>query len=114
MEAGIGTLTRLGNAVMDAVLVVVEPTPRSIDVGQRAYELARDHDHGRVVIVANRVVDDADTQRIRAAFPGADVWPVPADEAIVDAEREGVAPIDSAPASAAVRSLSALATMLLG
>ncbi len=35
-EAGIGTLTRLGETPVDVVLVVVEPTPKSLEVGARA------------------------------------------------------------------------------
>ena len=55
LEAGIGTLTRLADASVDVVVVVVEPTPRSIDVAQRAVELARERKQGRVVLVANQI-----------------------------------------------------------
>ena len=113
LEAGIGTLTRLGDQRVDAVLVVVEPTPKSIEVGTRAAELAREKSLGRVVVVASRVRDDADLATVQAAFPGYDIVPVPDDAAIVRAERQGEAPLDTAPDAPAVRALVALAESLL-
>lgn len=112
LEAGIGTMTRLQDKSVDAVLVVVEATPRSIQVGVRAAELARDRALGTVLIVANRIRSDADLAAITAAFPDDDVIVVPDDEAIVRAERDGVAPLDTEPDSPAVRALVALAQRL--
>ena len=113
LEAGIGTLTRLGDQRVDAVLVVVEPTPKSIEVGTRAAELAREKSLGRVVVVASRVRGDADLATVQAAFPGYDIVAVPDDAAIVRAERQGVAPLDTAPDAPAVRALVELAESLL-
>ena len=111
-EAGVGTLTRLGEQRVDTVLVVVEATPKSIEVGQRAVQLAQEKLLQRVVIIANRVRGEDDLAAIRAAFPGIDVVPVPDDPAIREADRQGVAPIDHAPDSPAVRALVALAERL--
>jgi CO dehydrogenase maturation factor len=113
LEAGIGTLTRLGDQRVDAVLVVVEPTPKSLEVGRRAAELARQRPIGRVIVVASRVRGDADLSTVKAAFPGYEVVPVPDDPAIVRAERQGVAPMDSAPEAPAVQALVDLAESLL-
>ena len=113
MEAGIGTLTRLGEERVDAVLVVVEPTPKSIEVGQRAAELARDKQLGRLIIVASRVRTDADMETIARAFAGQEVVAIPDDPAIVEADRKGVAPLDLAPDSPAVQALCRLAQSLL-
>lgn len=113
MEAGIGTLTRLGEERVDAVLVVVEPTPKSIEVGQRAAELARDKLLGRLIIVASRVRNDADMDTITRAFPDQEIVPIPDDPAIVEADRKGVAPLDLAPDSPAVTALCQLARSLL-
>ena len=113
MEAGIGTLTRLGEERVDAVLVVVEPTPKSIEVGQRALELAQDKLLGRVIIVASRVRNDADMETLAAAFPDQELVAIPDDPAIVEADRKGVAPLDLAPESPAVRALCDLARSLL-
>ncbi len=111
-EAGIGTLTRMGTGDVDAVLVVVEPTPKSLEVGSRAADLAREKSLGRVVVVANRVRGEEDLTRVRAAFPEHEVIVVPDDPIIVDADRAGVAPIDLAPEAPAVRALAGLADLL--
>jgi CO dehydrogenase maturation factor len=111
-EAGVGTLTRLGEQRVDTVLVVVEATPKSIEVGQRAMQLAQEKLLQRVIIIANRVRGDDDLATIRAAFPGVDVVPVPEDPAIREADRYGVAPIDHAPHAPAVRALVTLAEQL--
>ena len=113
LEAGIGTLTRLGDQRVDAVLVVVEPTPKSIEVGMRAAGLARSKQLGRVVVVASRVRGDEDMATIAAAFPDDEVVAIPDDPAIVEADRKGVAPLDLAPDSPAVRALCDLARSLL-
>ena len=113
LEAGIGTLTRLGEQRVDAVLVVVEPTPKSIEVGVRAAGLAREKQLGRVIIVASRVRDDADLATIAESFPDHEIVAIPDDPAIVAADRKGVAPLDMAPDSPAVRALSALAASLV-
>ena len=113
LEAGIGTLTRLADQKVDHVLVVVEPTPKSIEVGVRAASLAREKSLGRVIVVASRVGSEADLQAIKDALPGHEVVPIPDDPAIVEADRNGVAPLDTAPDSPAVRALVELAESLL-
>lgn len=113
LEAGIGTLTRLADQRLDAVLVVVEPTPKSIEVGTRAAALANDKNLGRMIVVTSRVRDNHDLDRVRAGFPGTEVVSVPDDPAIMAAEREGVAPLDVAADAPAVRALIGLAESLL-
>jgi CO dehydrogenase maturation factor len=112
-EAGLGTVLRLSDNPVDVVVVVVEPTAKSLEVGRRAAESVREGNLGRVVVTANRVRDDDDAARVRAAFPGLDVVLVPDDPAIVAAERQGVAPLDAAPDSPGVRVLVDLAQSLL-
>lgn len=113
LEAGIGTLTRLGEAAVDVVLIVVEPTPKSLEVGRRAAEQARDKSVDRLVVVASRVRGDADRDAVVAAFPDERVVVVPDDPAVVAAERRGVAPLDSAPDAPAVGALVDLAQSLI-
>ena len=115
-EAGVGTLTRLEEQKVDAIVVVVEATPKSIEVGMRAVQLAQEKLLQRVVIVANRVRGDHDTETIRAAFaayPDVEIVAVPDDDKIREADRFGVAPIDHAPDAPAVRALVGLAEQLL-
>ena len=113
LEAGIGTLTRLGDQRVDAVLVVVEPTPKSIEVGQRAVVLAKEKQLGRIVVVASRIRGDADLATMAEHFPDAEIVPIPDDPAIVEADRKGVAPLDLAPDAPAVQALCNLARSLL-
>ena len=112
LEAGIGTLTRLQSETIDIVVVVVEPTPRSIEVAHRTIELARQRAQGRVVVVANRVTCDDDVERISVGLAGAEIVVVPDDAAVMDADRRGVSPLDSAPNSPAVVALEGLAALL--
>lgn len=112
LEAGIGTLTRLDERGVDVVVIVVEPTPKSLEVGIRAADVARDRSVERIVVVANRVRGDEDVERVRAAFPDHEIVAVPHDDAIVDADRHGSAPLDVAPDAPAVRALVGLATTL--
>ncbi len=113
LEAGIGTLTRLDEGAVDIVVVVVEPVPRSMDVGARAAAVAADKGIGRLVIVANRVRDGADLDAIKATFAGHEIVVVPDDDAIVEADRRGVAPLDMAAQAPAVQALSGLAERLV-
>lgn len=112
-EAGIGTLTRMGDQPVDVVLVVVEPTPKSIEVGVRASALARDKTLGRVIIVASRIRNEDDLAVVTKAFPDDELVAVPADDAIVEADRDGHAPLDASPDAPAVRAIVALAESLV-
>jgi CO dehydrogenase nickel-insertion accessory protein CooC1 len=112
-EAGLGTVLRM-DAAVDTVIVVVQPTVKSIEVGLRAVEAVRERGLGRVAVVANRLTDDDDLARMRAAFDGVDLMMVPDDPAIGEAERRGVAPLDHAPSSPAVTALVHIAHELVG
>lgn len=114
LEAGIGTLTRLDDAAIDVVLVVVEATPKSIEVGQRAVEVATARAAGRVIVVANRVRSTDDRAVLDTAFPRQELIEVPDDPAVVQADRDGVALLDHAPDAPAVQALSLLARAVVG
>lgn len=112
LEAGIGTLTRLPEGSVDTTLVIVEPTPRSIDVGQRAVLVALERQQGRITIVANKVADDEDEARVRAAFDTHHVVTVPVDQVVIDADRQGKSPMDINPNAPAVNAIAGLASWL--
>jgi len=112
-EAGLGTVLRLDGNPVDVVVIVVEPTVKSLEVGRRAAESVREGRLGRVVVTANRVRSSEDEARVRAAFPGLDPVMVPDDPAIAAAERHGMAPLDAAPDAPGVRALVGLAESLL-
>ncbi len=113
LEAGIGTLTRLADDQLDAVLLVVEPTAKSIEVGVRAARLVREKSLGHLVVVASRVCDDADRAALVAALGDAEIVVVPQDDEILAADRRGLAPLDVAPDAPAVRALAAMAESLV-
>ncbi len=113
LEAGIGTLTRMSEKGVDAVLVVVEATPKSLEVGVRAAALAEERSLGRLIVVANRVRGEEDLDVIRSAFPSQEMVTVPDDPAIPAADRAGVAPLDASPDAPAVRALVDLGERLL-
>ena len=113
LEAGIGTLTRLSDGLDIIVVVVVEPTSKSIEVGRRAADFVREKSLGRLVVVANRLTGDEDFERIRAAFSGYDVVPIPDDPAVAEADRQGAAPLDRTPDAPAMRALVDLAGQLV-
>jgi CO dehydrogenase maturation factor len=95
-ESGLGTVLRLEGQPVDVVVVVVEPTAKSLEVGRRAADAVRQGGLGRVVVTANRVSDEEDVARVRAAFPGLEPVLVPKEPAIGAAERRGEAPLDVA------------------
>jgi CO dehydrogenase maturation factor len=113
LEAGLGTLSRAEAGLVDALLVIVEPNAKSREVAQRAIAMARERGIGRILVVANRVRDGADLALVREALPAEEIIAVPDDPAVLEADRRGLAPLDTAPASPAVRALSALARRLI-
>lgn len=114
LEAGIGTVMRLQEGQADVVLIVAQPTAKSLNVASRAVDLATDRG-ARMIVVANRVRDDEDLALIRAAV-GEDVEMVvvPDEPAIALADREGRAAIDVDEDAPGVRVLIELANRLAG
>ena len=110
MEAGVGTLLRMEKGDVDVVLVVANPSAKSIEVARRAVDIAAPL--ARVVVVANRVSESSDVEAVRAAIPGLDLAVVPDDPAIARADRDGRAPIDVDPDAPAVRALRELGERL--
>ena len=111
LEAGVGTLLRLQPGQADVVLVVANPMAKSIDVARRAVETATS-EGSRVIVVANRVRDEADVEAIRSALDGHDLVVVPDEPAIERADREGRAPIDVDAGAPGVRAILELAERL--
>jgi CO dehydrogenase maturation factor len=110
-EAGLGTLMRMRESV-DEIVVVAEPTVKSMEVARRAVAYARERELGRVWVLANRVRDEEDERRVREVL-GEMTWVVPEDEAVVAAERQGVGVVDGASAGPAVAAIQRLAAALM-
>ena len=111
LEAGIGTVLRLQEGQADVVVVVAQPTAKSLDIARRAVETAAEKT-ARTIVVANRVRDDEDLAVIREAVGDCELIVVPDDEAIAQADREGRAAIDVDPDSPGVRAIIGLADRL--
>jgi CO dehydrogenase maturation factor len=112
LEAGVGTLLRIGESQADRILVVANPTAKSIEVARRAIEIAA----GRapVTVIANRVRGDEDLEAIRSAVNGQEVVAIPEEPTIARADREGVAPIDVDADAPGIKALLELADRLAG
>lgn len=111
LEAGVGVLSRMEAENVDLVLVVANPTAKSIEVARRAIETAVARG-SRVVVVANRVSGDDDVEAIRHALGDVDMVVIPEDPAIARADEEGLAPIDVDSSAPGVRALIGLSERL--
>jgi CO dehydrogenase maturation factor len=94
------------------LLIVVEPYFKSLEAAGRIAELARGLGVPTLYAVANKVQSERDEAAIRAycaehELPVLAVVPFDAD--VSEAEREGVAILDSAPDAAAVGAIQKLA-----
>lgn len=112
LEAGVGTLERLERGQVDVVLVVTNPTAKSLEVARRAIELVSDL--AEVIVLANRVRDESDLDLVRSVVGDHELIVIPEDAVIAAADREGTAPIDLDPDSPGVSALVRLADRLAG
>ena len=110
MEAGLGTVSRILPGQLDMVVVVAEPTAKGIDIARRAAQIGANR--AQVMMVANRVKVDNDSEAIRTALGEHDLVVVPEEPAILDADRAGLAPIDVDADAPGVRALLGLAERL--
>jgi CO dehydrogenase maturation factor len=97
----------------ETVLVVVEPTAKSLLTGRRLARLALAEDRGwTIVAVANKVREPGDVERVAARTGLEVVGAVPWDEALAEAEQREAAPIDMAPRSPGVLAVESLVERL--
>jgi CO dehydrogenase maturation factor len=112
LEAGVGVLSRMEPGRVDIVLVVANPTAKSIEVARRAIDTAAARD-SRVLVLANRVRDERDLDAIREALGDHEIVAIPEDPAIARADMEGRAPMDVDGSGPGVRALVGLSERLL-
>jgi len=94
-------------------MVVVEPTPASMLTGRRLARLGSAADAPDVVVVANKVREPGDADRVAAGTRLPLLGAVPFDPVLREADRQGRAVLDVDPdgtTATAVRSLVAAAT----
>ncbi len=112
LEAGIGVLTRMEPGSLDVVLVVANPTPKSIEVARRAVEAAMAREI-KVLVVANRIASEEDLEMIREVLGEQDMAIIPDDPSIARADAEGLAPIDLDDESPGVRAIVEISRRLV-
>ena len=82
----------------DVVCVVVEPTAKSLHSARRLLNLgSAEWGPQHMLLVANKVRDDADVDRIEQRLQRDLACAVGADATVADADRNAVAPLDAAP-----------------
>jgi CO dehydrogenase maturation factor len=91
----------------DMMLVVTEPSWKSALTARRLVEIAEERGNA-VLPVASKVTRPDDADLVQEVLGRAVVASVPADEAVAATDRRGVALIDDAPDSPAVRAIEEL------
>ncbi len=99
MYAGVEHLGRATVDFVDAMLIVVEPTRRSLGTAAQIKKLAEDIGLRRFLLVGNKVRDESEAAFLRAETPGIPVLGIiPSDPAVQEADRLGLAVYDHIPA----------------
>jgi CO dehydrogenase maturation factor len=99
MYAGVEHLGRATVDFVDAMIIVVEPTRRSLGTAAQIKKLAYDIGLKRLWLVGNKVRDDNEAQFLHDESPGLPVLGLlPADLAVQEADRLGTAVYDYVPA----------------
>ena len=98
MYAGVEHLGRATVDFVDAMLVVVEPTRRSLGTAAQIKSLAADLGLTRLWLIGNKVRDGEEAAFLEAETPGIPLLGVlPADPMVQEADRLGVAVYDHVP-----------------
>jgi CO dehydrogenase maturation factor len=114
LGGGVMTVARGDKSEVDALVVVVEPYPRSTEVGRRLLDMAAEKGISRRIVVANKVAGDDDLALIRDLLGVEPDLVIPLDSAVRAADREGASPIDYDRDSPALGALRDLASSLVG
>lgn len=113
LGGGVMTVVRGDQSQIDALVVVVEPYPRSAEVGRRLLATAEANGITRRIVVANKIADDDDLDALRRFLGVEPDLVVPADRSVTSADRLGASPYDHDPGSPAVDVLRHLVTALV-
>ena len=99
MYAGVEHLGRATVDFVDAMVIVVEPTRRSLGTAAQIKKLANDIGLTRLWLVGNKVRDHEEEVFVRTETPGIPVLgTLPADLGVQEADRLGIAVYDHVPA----------------
>ncbi|KAF0107065.1 MAG: CO dehydrogenase maturation factor [Anaerolineaceae bacterium] len=98
MYAGVEHLGRATVDFVDAMLIVVEPTRRSLGTAAQIKKLATDIGVKRLYLVGNKVRNDDEVKFLEAETPGLPVLGfLPADLKVQEADRLGIPVYDHVP-----------------
>ena len=98
MYAGVEHLGRATVDFVDAMIIVVEPTRRSLGTARQIKKLATDIGLTRLWLVGNKVRNEDEAAFLRAETPGIPVLGLlPADLAVQEADRLGIPVYDHVP-----------------
>jgi len=96
MEAGIEHLGRATAKAVDKLIVVVEPSRRSIETAYRINKLAQDIDLKNIAVVANKVRNQSEKELLISSLPDFEFLGfIPYDQAIVEADLANLPVLDS-------------------
>ena len=99
MYAGVEHLGRATVDFVDVMIVVVEPTRRSLGTAAQINKLAQDIGLKRLQLVGNKVRNEAEEKFLLEETPGLPVLGfLPADLGVQEADRLGIAVYDHVPA----------------
>lgn len=98
MYAGVEHLGRATADFVDALIIVAEPTRRSLGTAAQIKKLATDIGLARLYLVGNKVRDQQDADFLKAESPGLPLlaW-LPADPKVQEADRLNIAAYDHVP-----------------
>ena len=101
LYAGVEHLGRATADAVDALLIVVEPTARSLGTAEQIKALAGDLKLTRLYLIGSKVQNEDDRAFIRQRSPGLPVLGfLPIDPGVREADRSGAPVFDAAPALA--------------
>ena len=112
LEAGLNDLMWAKPGPDDTVLVIAEPSAKSVEVARRACRMAEAMGVVNILGVANRAETEEDVARVAEAL-GVEVLSVPEDPAIEKADQLGVAAFDTDRGSPALKAVGAIADRLV-
>lgn len=98
MYAGVEHLGRATADAVDAMLVVVEPTLRSLGTADQIKHLAQDIGLDHIYLVGSKIRDESDRSFVAEHSPGLKVLgTLPQDDAVRQADRQGSAMYGASP-----------------
>ncbi len=96
MEAGIEHLGRATAKAVDKLIIVVEPSRRSVETAYRINKLAQDIDLQNIAVVGNKIRSHQEKDFLTSNLPGYEFLGfIPYDQAIVDADLANLPLTDS-------------------